>query len=186
MKLSDFNRNRELEFYVNEEGKESTRIVEPITNGKIKFYTISKDLLDKLNSVDIKKEKEYDGLTYKIVDILTDIKKDVPLEEFKSMLAYPPNDSFIGFIEQINKEFINLIDRYNKFKNSIDKVNQQINKKISYMPDEMKKEFQKAQLTPGELLKNLKKEYDAEKDVKTRDEILDKIIDLKVAIKNKK
>jgi hypothetical protein len=54
------------------------------------------------------------------------------------------------------------------------------------MPDDIKKEFQMAQLTPEELLKNLKREYDVEKDVKTRDEILDKITDLKIAIKNKK
>lgn len=186
MKLSDFNKDRELEFYTDEEGKESTRIIEPIARGKIRFHSIGKELLDKLNSVDIKKEKEYDGLTYKLMDILTDIEKDVPLEGYKSMLTYPPNDSFIEFIEQINKQFINLLDRYSRFKSSIRNVGTQLNKRIEGMPEDMKKEFHKAQLTPEELLKNFKKEYDKEKDPKAKDEMLDKMIDLKIAIKNKK
>lgn len=182
MKLSDFNRDRELEFYVDEEGKESTRVIEPITKGKVKFHSISKDLLDKLNSVDIKREKNYDELVYKLMDILTDIKKDIPLEQFKSMLLYPPSDSFIQFIEEINSEFISLMDRFNKFKDSIE----QINKKIANMPDDIKKEFEKAQMTDEELLEGLKKEYDAAEDPKAKDEILDKMMDLKAAIKNQK
>jgi hypothetical protein len=186
MKLSDFNKDRELEFYTDKEGKESTRIVEPVTKGKVKFHSISKELLNKLNSLNIRKEKEYDGLTYKIMDILTDIKKDVPLEEFKSMLAYPPNNAFIQFIEQINKEFIDLMDRYSKFKDSINKVNEQINKNINKLPEDIKQEFQKTQMTDEELLESFKREYDAAKDPKAKDEMLDKMIDLKSAIKNKK
>ncbi|WP_446897712.1 hypothetical protein ACSVC9_12045 [Clostridium sp. LBM24168] len=186
MKLSDFNRDRELEFYVDEDGKESTKIIEPVKEGKVKFHSISKELLDKLNSIDIKKEREYDGLIYKIMDILTDIKKDVPQEGFKSMLSYPPNNAFISYIDAINKQFIDLMDRYSKFKDNINKVNEQINKNINKLPEDMKKEFRMAQLTPEELLENLKNKYDEEKDPKVRDEMLDKMTDLKITIKNKK
>lgn len=186
MKLSDFNKDRELEFYTDENGKESTKIIEPVTRGKIKFHSIGKELLDKLNSVDIRNEKNYDELTYKLMDILTDVEKDVSLEEFKSMLAYPPNNAFISYIDAINKQFIDLMDRYSKFKDSINKVNEQLNENINKLPEDMKKEFQKAQMSDEELLENLKKEYDAAEDPKVRDEMLDKMTDLKIAIKNKK
>ena len=185
MKLSDFTKDRELEFYMDKEGKEATRIIEPLTKGRIKFHSINKGLLDKLNSADIKKEKQYDERVYRLIDILTNVKKDIELEQFKSMLAYPPNNAFIKFITEINREFIDLMNRFTEFKESIDKVNKELDKNIAKLPEDIKQKVVEIQMSDEELLSKLKKEYDIAETQEIKEEILDKIVEIKTRIKNK-
>lgn len=186
MKISDFNQDRELQFYVDKSGKEQSKIVEPGLEGKIKFHALSKELLNKVSAaINTGKAIEYNELTYNVIPILTDIEMDISLQDFKALLELPPNNLFINFIDQINDEFINLVQRVNKFKEDISKVNNEINESIKSLPEELKNKVEQAKLTDEEKLSKLEQLYSKEKDTKKKHNLLLQLAKLQSIIDKK-
>lgn len=187
MLISDFNKDRELQFYVDESGKEQSKIVEPAAlEGKIKFHALNKELLNKVSAAINRKEIEYDELTYKVIPIITNVEMDISLQDFKALLSLPPNNLFINFIDQINNEFINLVQRVNKFKQDISKVNDEISKSIKSLPEELKDKVQEAKLTDEEKLAKLEQLYSEEKDTKKKHNLLLELAKLQSILDRKK
>ncbi|OBR90711.1 hypothetical protein CLRAG_33590 [Clostridium ragsdalei P11] len=186
MKISDFNQDRELQFYIDKQGKEQSKIVEPGLIGKIKFHTLSKELLNKVSAViNTGKAIEYDELTYKVIPIITNVEMDISLQDFKALLSLPPNNLFIQFIDQINNQFINLVQRVNKFKQDISKVNNEINESIKNLPKDIKDKVEEAQMTDEDKLKKLEQLYSEEKDSKKKHDLLLQVAKLQLLIENK-
>ncbi|ADK14733.1 hypothetical protein [Clostridium ljungdahlii] len=187
MKISDFNKDRELQFYVDESGKEQSKIVEPTAlEGKIKFHALNKEILNKVSAAINRKAIEYDELTYKVIPIITNVEMDISLQDFKALLSLPPNNLFINFIDQINNEFINLVQRVNKFKQDISKVNDEINKSIESLPKELKDKVEEAKLTDEEKLAKIEQLYSEEKDTKKKHDLLLELAKLQSILDRKK
>lgn len=185
MKISDFKKDRELVFYIDEEENEQSKMVEPGgENGKIKFYSLDKKLLNKVASA-IQGELEYNQLIYEVLPIITDITMDISLEDFNTMLDFPPNNIFINLIDQVNKEFINMVKRYNQFKQNISKTNKEITENINKLPNEIKEKVIENSKTDGEKLADLEVAHENEKDTKKKHELLIKIAKLQFKIENK-
>lgn len=184
MKLSGFMQDRQLEFFLNDKGVEESRIVEPVLQEKIKFHPISKKLLEEFKSIKINEEDNYEEVTYKLIDILTDVDKDISFEDFQEMLAYPPNNQFITFIDEINKSFINLVKRFNKFKENIDNSNKELSESISKLP-ELKEKIEEGKLSNEERLTKLEEQYIAEEDGDKKRDLLKQMAKLQLLIENK-
>ncbi|APM37802.1 hypothetical protein [Clostridium kluyveri] len=185
MKLSGFMQDRQLEFFVNDRGVEESRIVEPVLQEKIKFHPISKKLLEEFKSIKINEEDNYEEVTYKLIDILTDVDKDISFEDFQEILAYPPNDQFITFVDEINKSFINLVKRFNKFKENIDNTNKELTESISKLPEELKEKIEEGKLSNEERLTKLEEQYIAEENGDKKRDLLKQMAKLQLLIENK-
>lgn len=182
MKLSGFMQDRELKFFLNDKGVEESRIVEPVLQEKIKFHPISKKLLEEFKSIKISEEDNYEEVTYKLIDVLTDVEKNISFEDFQEMLAYPPSDQFITFIDEINKSFINLVKRFNKFKENIDNTNKELTESISKLPAELKEKLEEGQLSNEERLTKLEEQYTTEEDGNKKRDLLKQMARLQLLI----
>lgn len=162
MKLSDFLRESIIKSYKGENGETKYKLVQPDINIEgVHFHNISMNKLDEISKKlkDIKGNIKSDSESiYNIFEYLTDIEKDVDIEQFKSMFILPPNKEFEFIRDQLYYALINILD---KFK-SIVKLSTKSNKKIDETLGELPVEIQKIIKDQGKIteLDNMKNELD--------------------------
>jgi len=208
VKLSDFLQEKYIESYKDDEGNIKYKIVSPKIDMKgIHFYNLSLDVLDdiskKLNN-DINDNIIEDSKSiYSILEHLTDIEKDVTVDQFKSMFLLPPNDEFAFIREQLYKEMIDIIKKMQSSSDLAKNVNKEMKDSIEQLPEPVKKVISKqeelSKVIPKqnkinklkEKLEVVKEDMDKEKDARKAHDLLIKranlekeIFDLEDEIKN--
>lgn len=208
VKLSDFLQERHIESYKDDDDNIKYRIVSPKINMEgIHFYNLSLDVLDdiskKLNN-DINDNIIEDSKSiYNIFEYLTDIEKDVTVDQFKSMFLLPPNDEFAFIREQLYKEMIDIIKKMQSSSDLAKNVNKEMKDSIEQLPEPVKKVISKqeelSKVIPKqnkinklkEKLEVVKEDMDKEKDARKAHDLLIKranlekeIFDLEDEIKN--
>ena len=162
VKLSDFLQESIIKSYKDEHGEIKYKLVQPDINIEgIRFHNISMNKLDEISDKlkDIKGNIKSDSESiYSIFEYLTDIEKDVDINQFKSMFILPPNKEFEFIRDQLYYSIINILD---KFK-SIVELSTKSNKKIDETLENLPVEIQTIIKDQGKVteLNNMKNELD--------------------------
>lgn len=162
VKLSDFLQESIIKSYKDEHGEIKYKLVQPDINIEgIRFHNISMNKLDEISDKlkDIKGNIKSDSESiYSIFEYLTDIEKDVDINQFKSMFILPPNKEFEFIRDQLYYSLINILD---KFK-SIVELSTKSNKKIDETLENLPVEIQTIIKDQGKVteLNNIKNELD--------------------------
>ena len=128
MKLSDFLVERQVKF--NLDG--SFEIVEPVINKSFVLHNLDMDMLKRIENI---KSDEY--FLYEVVDIFTDIEKDIPKEKFQDMMTLPPNDYFCNFIDQMYKLLTDTCEKVYKRKEDAKRMQKEVDDLTNKLPEDV-------------------------------------------------
>lgn len=128
MKLSDFLVERQVKF--NLDG--SFEIVEPVINKSFVLHNLDMDMLKRIENI---KSDEY--FLYEVVDIFTDIEKDIPKEKFQDMMTLPPNDYFCNFIDQMYKLLTDTCEKVYKRKEDAKRMQKEVDDLTNKLPKDV-------------------------------------------------
>lgn len=133
LKLSDFLVERQVQYNIDG----SKEIIEPQINKKFSLHNLNMDMLKKIENI---KSDEY--FLYEVIDIFTNVEKDVSREEFNDMMMLPPNDRFCDFIDQMYKLLTDTCEKIYKRKEDAKRMQKEVNDLTSKLPEDIQEKIQ--------------------------------------------